>query len=402
MKKNLFFAVLLLAMISTNSFSQSWYLNQVIIGSGGNFSDPDDYATVASYDPATGITAVFDTIYTQSLQDVFVKDGKAWVAAQDSIVLYDLDSYSRIASIGAEGVNKLKVTGDILIASFWYPVTSGFVKTYSANELIELHVFNDVSDEAAGIQIMQEERHTIVAIPGSWMSTTGKYAWIDLEDNEVSGEYDFQSDGVGINYFIHFDYPIPTNAAVTVTTCVYTTFNLNLFDDVGNHLGNYNFTGVMNGFTGMLGNTLYAKINGGIGKLDLESLELNSDLIVEQGLLSMAGSCLDTIGLQIYVASTDYFSIGEGTIYNMVGESIGGFEAGVSPESLALDYRNSSSVIETENLELSIYPNPASELIHITTNMDFYKLIVSDLSGRIIIKKSIYAKQEALDISFLE
>ncbi len=86
----------------------------------------------------------------------------------------------------------------------------------------------------------------------------------------------------------------------------------------------------------------------------------------------------------------------------MVGESIGGFEAGVSPESLALDYRNSSSVIETENLELSIYPNPASELIHITTNMDFYKLIVSDLSGRIIIKKSIYAKQEALDISFLE
>ena len=118
MKKKLLFAILLVAMISTNSISQSWYLNQLIIGSGGNFSDPDDYVTLASYNPSNQVTTVFDTIYTQSLQDVFVKDGKAWVAAQDSIVSYNLDTYERISAIGAPGVNKLKVTGDILIASF--------------------------------------------------------------------------------------------------------------------------------------------------------------------------------------------------------------------------------------------------------------------------------------------
>ena len=402
MKKKLLFVILLVAMISTNSISQSWYLNQLIIGSGGNFSDPDDYVTLASYNPSNQVTTVFDTIYTQSLQDVFVKDGKAWVAAQDSIVSYNLDTYERISAIGAPGVNKLKITGDRLIASFWYPATSGFVKSYSATDLTEINVFDEVSDEAAGIHIMIEEQTAIVAVPGSWMSTSGKVAWIDLEDNTVMGESDFQSDGMGINFFVEYEAPVPSFGAVTVTPWGDSTFNFLGFNAEGQPTGNYSFDGVMGGFTGISGNLLYAKINGGIGVLNLEAMELMTDLIIEQGLLSMAGTCLDTIDQHIYIASTDYFSTGAGTIYNTDGELIGGFEAGISPESVALDYRISSSLMENENLELTVYPNPVSETLNIKTKIADCQLLIYDLSGRILVNEKIFSEHTKINIDFLE
>ena len=402
MKKKLLLAVMLVAMISVNSIGQSWYLNQVIIGSGGNFSDPDDYVTIASYDPNLEATTTFDTIFTQSLQDVYVENGMAWVAAQDSIVLYNLDTYSRIAAIRAEGVNKLKVTGEILIASFWYPVTSGFVKTYTSADLTEINIFNDVSDESAGIHIMSEEQTAIVAVPGSWMSTSGKVAWLDLEDNTLMAEADFQSTGMGINFFVEYDTGIPNFGAVTVTPWGDSTFTFLGFNAIGEQTGNYSFDGVMGGYTGLSGSMLYAKINGGIGRVNLETMEMDSDLIVEQGVLSMAGTCIDTIGEHIYIASTDYFSMGAGTIYNFEGALIGGFDAGISPEAVALDYRNSSSIDESEDWELSLYPNPASENITLRTKSVDYQLFISDMSGRVLIKEHVLSNQTRINISFLE
>jgi hypothetical protein len=108
----------------------SYFTKQVIIVNGGNYSDPDDFVTVAAYDPVSGETTEFATIYTQSVQDVLIVPPYAYVAAQDSIVKLNIDTYKKVASVAAPGVNKLVSNGDVLVASFWFPSTENFVKTY--------------------------------------------------------------------------------------------------------------------------------------------------------------------------------------------------------------------------------------------------------------------------------
>ena len=153
MKKNYFlFIVVLMLFSAPNLFAQN-FAKQVIVCSGGNFSNPDDYVTVAAFNPVVCTTTIFDTIYTQSVQDVICENGFAFVAAQDSIVKYNLETYARIASVGAIGVHKIAVKSEVLLASFWYPVTGGFVKSYSAADLTDIHTFEGVSGESDGILI---------------------------------------------------------------------------------------------------------------------------------------------------------------------------------------------------------------------------------------------------------
>lgn len=386
----------------TNLPAQNWYLNQVIVGSGGNFSDPDDFVTIASYSPETGNTTVFDTIYTQSIQDIVVADGMAWVAAQDSIVKYNLDSYTRLAAVSAPGVNQLNVNGEILIASFWYPVTEDFVKTYNANDLSEIFAFSDVSDEAAGIFNMNETT-AIVAVPGSWMSTVGKLAWINLTDN-TSMEVDFGTSGVGINQVFRYETPVPNYAAITNTPWGDTTFSLLTFEATGNHTGNYSFEGSNSGFIGINQSKALLKLDGGIGILDLENMELNSSLLVKPGDLTIAGSDFDTVNNHLYVAATDYFSTGEGSIYNIDGDVIGTFEAGISPDAVGLDYRNSSNIYKPDQLQVKVYPNPATDILKISGKFENNtQIFVLDIMGNNIMNLvSGNSNQIAIDVQNLE
>lgn len=385
-----------------NVSAQSTIVNQVIIGSGGDFSNPDDFVTIASYNPLTEVTTVFDIIKTQSIQDIVVADGKAYVSAQDSIVAYNLDNYSRIASVYAGGVNKLNVAHGKLVASFWYPETSGFVKTYNLSDLSQDFVFNDVSDEAAGSMEMPGNM-VVVAVPGGWASTEGKLAWIDVEDNELVAEASMSGYGKGVNYFIEYNIGFPNYAAVTVTPWGDSTFSIYGFDATGSNIGNYQFDAVMNGYTGLMDNFLYGKINGGIGKVNLETMELDQNLVIEPGALSMAGTALDTINNLIFAAYTDYFSMGEGKIYNLNSEVVGSFDANISPEAIAIDYRDNTSVEENTKEQVSIYPNPANDFINVSTDMiNASNIVIYDITGKEVFKTSISRDKNVINVSSLK
>ncbi len=376
-------------LISAVGYSQNHYLNQVIIGSGGNFSNPDDFVTIAAFNPDSDITTVFDTIYTQSIQDIYIKDEFAWVAAQDSIVKYNLNNYQRVAAIEAPAVNKLNVTGNILIASFWYPATSGFVKTYSAENLSELFVYDVVPDEAAGIHIMQEEKMATVAVPGGWMSTEGRINWIDLETNTVM-ETNFGAQGIGINHILKYEYPVPNYGALTVTPWGESTFYFLTFDAVGNQTGNYLFEGVMGGYTGKLFNNVYLKLNDGIGTLDLISMEISNDLLIEPTELAFSGTFFDTINKRFYIASTDYSSTGEGVIYDINGQQVGLFDAGISTEVIVGDYRSNTFISKPVSTNIKIYPNPVYDVLNISTDIsNKTNATITDLSGRVIITSEL-------------
>ncbi len=377
--------------------AQSTYTNQIIIVNGGDYGNPNDYVTVSSYNPETEITTEFATIYTQSVQSILIYENFAYVAAQDSIVMFNIDSYEKVAAVAASGVNQLATNGHVLVASFWYPVTENFVRIFSLDDLMLLSNIEGISGEAAGMLINNDL--ALVAIPGAWGSTTGKIAAIDIEEYMLYSEDDYGEFYAHIEYFGFFNDKITT---FMKTPWGETSSKSAIFSIEGDIIEEFiHEDASLANKTGQIQNAFYAEINNGIGQFDLETGEIVNAAIVTPQLQTIAASVIDTNNNLIYLTTTDFYSNGEGFIYNLSGENTGSFEAGISAQAIAVDYRVNTGVDKrsiTENL--NVFPNPSSNYIKldIPTKQKPINTVITDVSGRLV-HNSIGNKQ--IDISSL-
>lgn len=390
MKKIYFFSLIALTLVFSATCAKAQQVivaNQVIVVNGGNFSNPDDFVTVATIDPATAETTVFATIYTQSTTDVVISGNFAFVAAQDSIVKFNIDSYEKVATTYAQGVNQLAVDGEVLVATFWYPASENFVKTFSTEDLSLISEFSEISGDASGIFI--KDGIALIAIQGAWDSTTGKIASIDIEEGTVLSEDDYGEFYANIGYFAgHGDQ----TTAFMKTPWGATNSNAAIFDDGGEILDEFTYENANLAMpTGKKGNSFYAEINNGIGKFDLPTGELvNSEIIAAQT-MTIGASVLDTINNLIYLTTTDFAATGNGFVYNLNGEQTATFTAGISAQAIAIDYRDKTSVNEKNALaSLSIFPNPVSGIINlnIPPDQEITNLLITDVSGRLVISNT--------------
>ncbi len=397
MKKNysLFLAAFMLLAVSALE-AQTFIVKQVFVGSGGNFSDPDDFVEISSYDPNGGQTSSFGNIRTQSVQDMLIDGNFLYVAAQDSIAKFNIDTYNRVAIAAAPGVNKLAKYENKLLASFAYPNTSDFLRVYDANNLDFISVIEGISDEAAGMLVVDDALY--VAVPGGWMSTTGKIALVDLSELILLKEVDMGTNAAGIFDLYLYDNLLfsvnksawgATSGYVTQTNTALSQFNHTLYQHA---LGNG--TGLDNG-------QLFVQMDNGIGQIDLNDMSLVNASVVSPFEMSIASAELDTVNSLFYVSTTDYASVGEGLIFNLQGENTGSFDAGISPEAIAIDYRSTEGIGENLiTLAIAAMPNPSDETCQLSfpqelANADWK---ITDLLGATVRSGHLHGNENELTI----
>lgn len=393
---------MLFLFIITNLSAQHWVVNQLIVGSGGDWANPDDNVSIASYKPSNEVTTGIGDILTQSIQDIVIHDIYAYVAAQDSIVKFNIDTYQKVASIEAIGINKLLVDNDKLIGSFQYPVTENFVKIYSADDLTLISEIGGVSDESAGLLVVNELAYA--AVPGGWNSTVGKIAIISMLDYTLVDEINFDTLGQGIYDLFYFENKI---MSVNKTPWGGSTGWISVTNMLGSHTESHLINATIGSIVGVKDTMLYTIMNNGVGSINLNNFSIADTSVVQPPTLTIANAVMDTLNNLFYVASTDYFSKGVGTKYNMLGEELGTFEAGISPDALAIDYRDNTGISDVNSeRKLIIYPNPSSGTIIIEVNEDnsFNKFRIIDISGRLLMSDNINLEtgSETIDISALD
>ena len=300
--KKFTFSMLTAGMLLVCPFlgAQSFTVKQVMIASGGNYANPDDFVELSSYDPVSDQSVNFGTVFTQSVQDVMISDGFLYVAAQDSIAKYDANTFQRLAVTAAVGVNKLAVYQNKLMATFAYPVTENFVREFDASDLTFLGYIADVSDESAGMLIVGNRLY--VAVPGGWTSTTGKLAMIDLDAFELIDEVDLGSEAMGI-----YNLYLSNNQIVTVNRSAWgtTTGNLTVINTDLSQFTHYTYEESIGAGIGVYDNLLYTQMNNGIGSVNLETMELEKSTVVEPFAMSIAAAKLDTVNGLFYITTTD-------------------------------------------------------------------------------------------------
>lgn len=402
-KRFLLLLALQLLMLPAYVLNGQTTLHQLIVASGGAFSNPNDFVSLAAYNPITQATTNFGEIKTQAVQAVCINEDVLYVTATDSIVAYNLDTYQRIAAVAVQGVRYMLVSGEMLVVSIQYPATENFIRIFNKNSLQYLGSISQISDEAAGMVLYDGKIY--VAVPGSWMSTVGKLAVLNAVDGSFIEEIELGSNGEGIHdLFVNNGKVLSVNRSPWGST----TGTISVFDPVSKTVDHHTFPYHIGKGFAINEQSLYVFMNDAVGVINLVDWTVtHAALLPDPGSSSFiyyADAVLDGLNGRIYATVTDYFSMGEGYIYDLEGSLKGNFAAGISAEALALDYRQPSFNTEITYATVSVSPNPASSslFIGLKTEMARGRYNIYSSSGKVLQSGDFNsAINKSLDVSAL-
>jgi len=167
MRKKFSILLLSLTICGINQFgiAQQTYVEKVIIANGGIYETLppySDYVTIGSFDPNFKTYTVFDTIYTQSSQSVLVDSNFVYVAVQDTLIMYNINTYQRVASRRLSGINKMTVYNSLLIVTRGFGASSDYVVVYDKNTLDSIKAISSINDQNHWVYISSVKREKIL------------------------------------------------------------------------------------------------------------------------------------------------------------------------------------------------------------------------------------------------
>jgi hypothetical protein len=371
---------------SVAAFGQNLINHKVITACGGRyeFTPPfTDFATLQITQPITGATTVLDSIAVESVQCLIKLNGYLYLAAGDSLLQYDLQLLTRVRQIYLPGINKIAAYGDILVISRQFPVTSGFVYVLDASTLDAVLEVTEVSGEAA--QVLIDGNSAYVAVNGGWAGTTGKIALISLNPPAFMAEYDLGTEATGIFDLFALNGKI---LSVNKTPWGSTTGTVSLFNPSDQTATHHTLNHAVGNGYGIYQGKLYLNLDGNLGLMDLETFGVTNPVFIENPAAevfgSIASASIDTLNGFVYLNTTDYFSFGQGYIYNAEGDSAGAYPAGISPDAMMIDYRDITSSPTIQTPSLTIRPNPVKESFTIQSTVAITKAEIYTAGGILV------------------
>lgn len=398
MKKTITPCLLVLIMISiltdlTAQQSNTW-VKQIITANSGRFEyvpPMTDYVTVQRFIPEGMTVGTFGTIFTQSSQDILISGGFAYVNAQDSIIKYNLNDYSRVAAIADSGLSKLALFHEYLIVSKQYPLTSNFVDVLDTADLSLVARVQGMSGDCGGIACTADTVY--VGVNGGWMGTVGKIAVIDPGSWTLDREIDLGAEAIGINNLFHYKgriwsvnktpYGMPAIGSISV------------YDPATGNFSNVMLGVKVGNATGIHDSILYAVFNEGIGAFNLNTLTIADTVVVPDPgsalFTYILSSCVDTINNTLHVNVGDYVTPGYCRVASLAGDSLTTYATGISTDAVAVDYRKFPLAISEIGRQsvapLSLFPNPVADVL--TLNFSEAKgiesITITDINGRTVI-----------------
>ena len=381
------------------------WVNQVIVVNSGKFEFVPpylDYVTVQAYDPVTHVVKVFDTIYTQSAQDVVINGHFAYVAAQDSIIKYDLDSYQRVAAIADSGMVKLGIFKNMLIVAKQYPIKRFFVEILDQN-LALLALIEGISGDCGGVTADKDSVY--VAVNHGWQGTTGRLAVINPSNWTLVREENFGTNAIGIWNLYNYGgkvfsinrtpYGYPPVGSITG----YNIYSGSFSTDVLSY--------TIGDGAGIVDNLLYLKFDEGIGSYNLDTQTVvDPSIVPDPGSINhiyIISSGVDYVNNLLYLNIGNRTANGFGVITTLAGDSVTSFQEGVSAECIAMDYRTPVGIqpVSMEQNQVSVYPNPVNSILTVTihNNDKVNEISVIDLTGITLIKNSFIGEEKKLKIN---
>jgi hypothetical protein len=354
--------------------AQTPYVRQVFTANSGKFEfvpPYTDFVTVQSNHPVTGATSTVQTLGTQSAQDLLKNGNLIYLAAQDSLIAFNADTYERVAAIADSGLNKLLLKGDKLVVTKQYPITNHFVEVRNASDLSLVTSVGGIPGDCGGMAILGDSLY--VAVNGGWMGTEGKIAVIETTGWTLSRIINLGTEAVGIMSMYTYGGKI-----FTVNKSPFATpdqGSISVYDPANGTFSNTIINKNVATGTGIDGSLLYFIMGYGIASFNLNTLQIEDSVVVADPgsslFMYITSSVLDTLNNRIYANVGDYFSPGYCLVSDYSGDSLTSWATGISSDAVLVDYRvTPAGLVDNINNPFRIWPNPATKVITIDLGSD--------------------------------
>ena len=410
MKKNSLFLLSLVQLVCAGNIlvqaQKTTTVRQVIIANGGKFESVPpftDYVTIESYDVSTLAVTVFNTIYTQSVQDVLISGNHAYVTAQDSVVLYNIDNYQRLAAVRDSGVNKMALYNDKLIVTKQYPIGRFRVEVLNANNLGLLAFVDGIHGDCEGVAVYGDR--AFVAVDSGYAGVEGRLAIINTTNWTLDTIINFGSSAIGI-YSIYsyggYIYCVNRTPYGGGNIGSITQFEPSTNSFVTNTMA----VNIGPGY-GIGGNLLYLGMNKSIGSYNLDTQAIVDTTIINyfesSGNIELHSAGVDYINNKFYTNVGNRTTFGVGVVFSLAGDSLTSYATGINADACAIDFRNPTGVDNTVSVKdaISVYPNPANDFIgiNLSSNATLKEIKILDLTGRTIETRPVQKGENNIRIS---
>jgi len=350
-------------------FSQN-YIEQVLILNEGYF---DYYDTQEIIEPVTiGSYNIESNIYTEIAvidgarfaSDLIIDGNNFYVAADNKILKFDLDSYELIEELEIQGVRHLAINNDKLYVSIgdYDPVTFGpilfdsYFHIYNKNDLSLIAALDNINGPQWSTQdiIIKDDLVYVTINNGfEWGNEKGLIGVISVDNDEFLWEIDLGEDGKNPDNLM-----IKDNYLITVNNKDWSGSSVSKIDlstvcaSCNNEANTQNLSELSTGCgtSNLRGDYLNYQISNDseLYKYDFETMETTG--IEEKISLNFYELAQNPLDGNMYASNTDFLSYGQIYIYDNENNLINSFNTGVSPGTIVFDVRDEQAVNVNEYL----------------------------------------------------
>ena len=347
--------ITLLLFTCSNLLIAQNYVHQVLILNEGVYSY-DSPVTVGSYFPSTqSYEVVAEIDSSRFASDLIIDSTFFYVAADNKILKYHLDTYELVNQVALDGVRNLAIFNDKLFVSRgeYDPVTFGAVKynsyvhIYDKNNLSYLSELDTISGPKSTTQnLIVDQGKLYVAINNGfeWGKEEGLIGVIDANSLNYITEFDLGDDGKNPDNMMLHD-----NNLYTVNNKNWTGSSISQINLETGTVITKNISAAPTGCgTSCLraGKIIY-QISQDSLLFQWDPMGEGEDNSSEIGLFdNFYELAEDKINSKFYASSTDYTTYGNIHIYDENYNLESTFNCGISPGNIVFDVRQSLSLEE--------------------------------------------------------
>lgn len=340
--------------------------------------------TLGAYYPESGDYTLLHTIEgARFASDLVIYENNYYIAADNNLLVYDLYSDALLMQKEIPGIRKIAISENLIVVTKGEYLTAfdSYVEVLNKNTLAEVFTISDyeLPYTTEGVEIYDGKAYIAVNNGFVFGEEVGYIAIIDLELQLLEQLIDLGPDGINPDNLM-FD----GESLFTLNNKNFTGSSVSSYKLSSGDLSTTNLLNVTSG----CGTSAY--FNGDVYYQDFLSTAVSKFNPVAAAITgeqefgnSFYGLAFDELNNLMYTSVTDFFSFGEIIIYDLDGNELSTFSAGVSPGNIVFDVRTSTDILPVSLAEFFVYPNPANSFIRIELQNPVQQINIYDVNGRI-------------------
>ena len=370
------------------------YLHQALILNEGKF----DYTTnsivepvtIGSYNPVTQTYSIVDTLEGMRFASDLIIDGNYYyVAADTKIFKIDLNSHQEVSSVSCPGVRNLAIYQNKLVATRGEYLTTydSYLHVYDANNLNLIQAVDTIQGPKWAAQnIIIDENTAYIAVNNAyeWGNEKGFVGKLDLTNLTYGNEIDLGIDGKNPDNMVKSG-----NSIYTVNNKDWSGSSISKIDLTNTSISTVNLNSASTGCgTSALRD---AKI---VYQISNETILNEFDYTLMNNVGPITGITMNFYELaqepvngHLYASTTDFTSFGKVYIYDNQNNELSNFNVGIAPGTIGFDIRLLSAGLNEMKETISVYPNPASEVLFVQ-NSQGAEISILNMFGEVMTKST--------------